>query len=42
MVQTLPGFAPMRYNQRESLLNPGFVVYGDRQYDWPSHLDPPG
>ena len=25
---------PLRYNEREALLNPFFVAYGDRQRDW--------
>lgn len=40
-VLTLPAFAPMRYNQRESLINPGFVAFGDRGFNWPARLDPP-
>lgn len=29
---------PLRYNQKESLLNPDFLVIGDPIYDWPSKL----
>ena len=27
-------FAPLRYNTKESLLNPEFIALGDRQVDW--------
>ena len=37
-VLTLPGFAPLRYNQKDSLLNPGFVVIGDPAYGWRERL----
>ena len=40
VVLTLPHYAPMRYNQRDTLINPGFVVYGDRGFDWPAKLGP--
>ncbi|HSW11567.1 MAG TPA: 3'(2'),5'-bisphosphate nucleotidase CysQ [Solimonas sp.] len=33
-VRVMPGFAPLRYNQKESLLNPDFAVIGDPDYDW--------
>ncbi len=38
-VLTLPDWQPLRYNQKESLLNPGFVVIGDQGYGWRSKLD---
>ena len=28
--------APLRYNQRESILNPYFLAFGDRSRDWPA------
>jgi 3'(2'), 5'-bisphosphate nucleotidase len=31
---------PLRYNARDELLNPYFLVYGDRQTDWVGHLPP--
>jgi len=31
-------FQPLLYNQKDSLLNPEFLVVGDRQYDWQKHL----
>lgn len=34
----LPELAPLRYNQKDSLLNPGFLVIGDPQYGWESFL----
>ncbi len=34
----LPELTPLRYNQKENLLNPGFVVIGDQQYGWESYL----
>jgi 3'(2'), 5'-bisphosphate nucleotidase len=37
-VLRLPELAPLRYNQKESLLNPGFVVIGDPAYGWVSKL----
>ena len=33
-VATLPDMQPMRYNARDTLLNPGFVVIGDRNAHW--------
>lgn len=30
----LPELSPLRYNQKDSLLNPGFVVIGDPGYGW--------
>ena len=38
-VLTLPDWQPMRYNRRETLLNPGFVVIGDPDYGWRRVLD---
>ncbi len=32
-VTTLDG-APLRYNQRDTLLNPSFIAFGDRTRDW--------
>ncbi|NOZ52398.1 MAG: 3'(2'),5'-bisphosphate nucleotidase CysQ [Gammaproteobacteria bacterium] len=29
---------PMRYNTKDSLLNPHFIVIGDPTYDWAQHL----
>jgi 3'(2'), 5'-bisphosphate nucleotidase len=29
-------FKPLRYNQKDSLLNPSFIGYGDPSFDWPS------
>jgi 3'(2'), 5'-bisphosphate nucleotidase len=37
-VLRLPDFAPLLYNQKESLLNPGFVVIGDTAYPWREKL----
>jgi len=34
----LPELTPLRYNQKDSLLNPGFLVIGDPQYGWESYL----
>lgn len=34
-VTTLDG-APLRYNQRDSLLNPQFIAFGDASRDWPA------
>lgn len=30
----------LTYNQRESLINPAFLVFGDDQIDWAQHLPP--
>ena len=30
----------LTYNQRESLINPAFLVFGDDQIDWTQHLPP--
>jgi len=30
--------APLRYNARESLINPSFLAYADRSRDWPALL----
>lgn len=40
VVLTLPDWAPLRYNHKASLLNPGFVVIGDPSYDWRQRLQP--
>jgi 3'(2'), 5'-bisphosphate nucleotidase len=37
-VLRLPELTPLRYNQKESLLNPGFVVIGDPQHGWVERL----
>jgi 3'(2'), 5'-bisphosphate nucleotidase len=37
-VLRLPDLAPFVYNQKESLLNPGFVVIGDQSYGWEERL----
>ena len=37
-VATLPEMTPMRYNQRDTLLNPGFVVIGDPDASWVDQL----
>ncbi|MBV8062322.1 MAG: 3'(2'),5'-bisphosphate nucleotidase CysQ, partial [Nevskia sp.] len=37
-VLSLPDWAPLRYNTKESLLNPGFVVIGDPAYGWRERL----
>jgi 3'(2'), 5'-bisphosphate nucleotidase len=29
---------PLQYNARESVLNPGFVVFGDPSRDWPGRI----
>jgi 3'(2'), 5'-bisphosphate nucleotidase len=34
-VTTLDG-QPLRYNQRETLLNPHFIAFGDPSRQWPS------
>jgi 3'(2'), 5'-bisphosphate nucleotidase len=31
-------FQPLRYNQKDSLLNPEFLVVADKEYDWHKHL----
>jgi len=31
---------PLRYNQKDSLLNPSFYALGDAQFDWPPLLKP--
>jgi 3'(2'), 5'-bisphosphate nucleotidase len=33
-VLRLPGLSPLRYNEKDSLLNPGFVVIGDPAAGW--------
>ncbi len=33
---------PLRYNTRESLLNPYFMVYGDASRDWLAYVPPEG
>nr|ALV86439.1 3'-5'-bisphosphate nucleotidase [uncultured bacterium 16] len=41
-VLRLPGFARLRYNQKESLLNPLFAVIGDPTKDWKTLLSTVG
>jgi 3'(2'), 5'-bisphosphate nucleotidase len=31
--------SPLRYNTKESLLNPDFLVFGDPSHDWRQHLE---
>lgn len=38
LVLRTPELTPLRYNQKDSLLNPGFLVIGDPQYGWPQKL----
>ena len=33
-----PELTPLRYNEKDSLLNPTFLVIGDPGYDWPKKL----
>ena len=35
---TLTNMQPMRYNTKESLLNPHFFVFGDKSIDWSKYL----
>jgi 3'(2'), 5'-bisphosphate nucleotidase len=35
------GMRPLRYNTKDSLLNPHFFAFGDRGVDWSRYLDPP-
>lgn len=37
-VLRLPDWQPLRYNTKDSLLNPGFVVIGDPAYGWREKL----
>ena len=37
-VLKLDDWQPLRYNQKESLLNPGFAVIGEPAYGWPDKL----
>ncbi|MDR3415667.1 MAG: 3'(2'),5'-bisphosphate nucleotidase CysQ [Nevskia sp.] len=37
-VCTLPDWAPLRYNQKADLLNPGFIVIGEPAYGWRGKL----
>ena len=30
----LPGFAPLDYNRKDSILNPEFIAVGDTATDW--------
>ena len=38
LVLRTPALSPLRYNEKESLLNPNFLVIGDPGYDWPRKL----
>lgn len=38
LVLRLPDWQPLRYNTKDSLLNPGFVVIGDPAYGWRERL----
>jgi 3'(2'), 5'-bisphosphate nucleotidase len=40
VVFSLPQWQPLRYNQKASLLNPGFVVIGEPAYGWRERLAP--
>ena len=31
---------PLRYNRKDSLLNPHFLVFGDENEDWTAYLQP--
>ena len=31
---------PLRYNTKDSLLNPHFLVFGDKTVNWPDYLEP--
>lgn len=37
-VLRLPELTPLRYNEKDSLLNPPFLVIGDPDYGWPARL----
>ena len=37
-VYTLPDWQPLRYNRKESLLNPGFAVVGEPAFGWREKL----
>lgn len=37
-VLRLPELTPLRYNQKASLINPGFLVVGDTAFGWPERL----
>jgi 3'(2'), 5'-bisphosphate nucleotidase len=37
-VYTLPDWQPLRYNGKEDLLNPGFIVIGEPDYGWRDKL----
>jgi 3'(2'), 5'-bisphosphate nucleotidase len=37
-VFTLPDWAPLRYNGKDGLLNPGFIVIGEPAYGWRDKL----
>ncbi|WP_028080066.1 3'(2'),5'-bisphosphate nucleotidase CysQ [Solimonas soli] len=38
LVLRTPELTPLRYNEKDSLLNPTFLVFGDRAYGWPQKL----
>jgi len=35
---TTTDLKPLRYNTKDSLLNPHFLVFGDKSHDWPAYL----
>ncbi|MGH8505322.1 MAG: hypothetical protein ACRETM_05075 [Stenotrophobium sp.] len=37
-VFTLPDWQPLRYNQKTSRLNPGFIAIGDPGFGWRGQL----
>jgi 3'(2'), 5'-bisphosphate nucleotidase len=37
-VLRMPDMQRLRYNETESLINPGFLVFGDPDYGWPARL----
>lgn len=37
-VRTLPDWQPLRYNTKDGLLNPGFIVEGEPAYGWRAKL----
>jgi 3'(2'), 5'-bisphosphate nucleotidase len=38
LVLRTPELTPLRYNEKDSLLNPTFLVIGDARYGWPQKL----
>ena len=33
---------PLRYNERDTLINPSFIAYADASQDWAARLAAPG